>query len=101
MEDERTGVRRIAKPVIDYNRNLVEVNYSITVTDKQSGQVEQFDESHQMRYFFSPEVSLFAKLAQMDVLHSEHWMDGSVPSPDTWGVSFVLQKRSSVRSRVC
>ena len=94
MEDDRTDVRRIADPKVDFNRNLVEVNYAIAVTDKSSGRVEQLNECHRMRYFFAPEIDLFASSAQMDVIHSEQWLDGAEPSPDTWGVTFILQKRT-------
>lgn len=91
MEDERTEVRRVAQPVVDFNRNLVEVNYEITVIDKSSGRIEQLNECHRMRYFFGPEIDLFASSAQMKVVHREKWMDGAIPSPDSWGVTFVLQ----------
>lgn len=91
MEDDRTFVLRAAVPVVDFNRNLVQVNYAITVTDKHSGQVERFDECHEMRYFFVPEIELFARSAEMQVIHSEQWLTGAQPSPETWGVTFVLQ----------
>ncbi len=92
MEDDRTEVQRIAVPVIDFNRNTVKVNYSITVTDKQSGQVEHLEECHEMRYFFAPEIDLFARSARMEVIHSEQWLSRVEPSPETWGVTFILKK---------
>jgi len=41
MEDDRTEVRREAQPTVDFNRNLVEVNYSIEVTDKITCRVDR------------------------------------------------------------
>ncbi len=93
MQDDRIAVRRSAEPVVDVNRNLVEVNYEITITDRHSGQIEQFSECHPMRYFFAPEIDLFAQSAGLEVIHSEQWLDGAAPSADTWGVTFVLKKR--------
>ncbi|NNE01247.1 MAG: class I SAM-dependent methyltransferase, partial [Pirellulaceae bacterium] len=93
MEDDRSQVRRVAKPTVDFNQNWVDVNYSITVTDKASGQQEQFDECHRMRYFFAPEIDLFARASRMELVHGEQWLDRAVPSAETWGVTFILRKQ--------
>jgi SAM-dependent methyltransferase len=94
MEDERFKVHRVAEPAVDFNQNWVDVNYSIHVTDKASGQVERFEECHRMRYFFTPEIDLFAKSSRMELIHGEQWLDRAVPSPETWGVTFILRKQS-------
>jgi SAM-dependent methyltransferase len=92
MEDTQTVVRRIANPVIDLRRNLVDVNYSITVIDKQTGQTDQLHESHRMRYFFEPEIELFAEAVGMRSVHCEPWLGGGLPTPQSWGVTCVLRK---------
>jgi hypothetical protein len=46
-----------------------------------------------MRYFFTPELALFAGAAGFDVSHSQQWMDSQTPSCSTWGVVFILQKQ--------
>ncbi|TWT81218.1 dTDP-3-amino-3,4,6-trideoxy-alpha-D-glucopyranose [Planctomycetes bacterium CA13] len=92
MEDDATEVLRIAEPTMDFNRNRVDVNYTVLVTDKSNGRVEKLYESHPMRYFFAPELELIAESAGMEIVHSEQWMDAAPPSPDTWGVTFVARK---------
>jgi len=94
IEDQRYHIVRIAEPTCDFDRNVVEVKYDISVTDKSTGRRENFSENHPMRYFFAPEIALFARSSEMEVVHSEQWLDGAKPSSDTWGVTFVLQKRS-------
>ena len=95
MEDDRTHVLRVAEPDMNLSQNVVEVDYTIIVTDKASGQVEELQETHRMRYFFEPELRFFAESAGMDVIHCEQWLDGASPSSETWGVTVVLQKRAS------
>ncbi|TWU34522.1 class I SAM-dependent DNA methyltransferase [Novipirellula artificiosorum] len=93
MEDDAVRVLRIAEPTIDVNRNRVEVCYTVMVTRKADGRTETFTETHPMRYFFAPELALFADAAGMELVHSEQWIDGATASSDTWGVTFVARKR--------
>ncbi|TWU17108.1 dTDP-3-amino-3,4,6-trideoxy-alpha-D-glucopyranose [Novipirellula galeiformis] len=91
MEDEHTEVLRIAEPTLDANRNVVDVHYTMLVTDKSDSSVKKLSESHRMRYFFAPEIELFAQSAGMRVIHSEQWMEAAPPSQATWGVTFVVE----------
>ncbi len=94
MQNETTEVLRVAEPTVDVQRNVVDVNYTVMITDKTNGRVEKLSETHCMRYFFSPELAMFANQAGMNILHSEQWLDSAKPSASTWGVTFVLQKRN-------
>jgi len=55
-------VNRVAKPTIDLLKNTVNVNFEIKVIEK-DGNIVEFDEQHNMRYFFPVEISLFCTLA--------------------------------------
>ena len=92
MEDKHTAVTRIAEPVVHLNDNLVTVNYHVFVRDLQSRVVKEMRESHMMRYFFKPEVELFAAQAEFQGIHTEEWLAGKAIGCDTWGACFVLQK---------
>jgi SAM-dependent methyltransferase len=92
MENSEISVIRLAEPAIDLNRNQVEVNYTVFVTDKATGTVEQFGEQHHMRYYFAPELELLAEMHGLQIIHSEEWMTAAKPSEHTWGVTFVAQK---------
>ncbi len=92
MENSQIAVLRIAEPRIDMNRNRVDVTYTVLVTDRPSGVVQQFNEEHRMRYYFSPELELIGDSIGMPIIHSEEWMTGGSPSEATWGVTFIARK---------
>jgi SAM-dependent methyltransferase len=92
MENSEVSVLRIAEPAIDMNLNRVDVSYTVFVTDEKSGHVVQLTETHPMRYYFAPELSLLAEEAGFDLIRGEEWMTGSAPSEFTWGVAFIARK---------
>ena len=57
LEDEEIKVTRIAEPVMRVNENVVEVNYTVFIEVKSTGQMEQVQETHRMRYWFLPELA--------------------------------------------
>ncbi len=92
-EDEAITVTRIAEPVMHPNENVVDVNYHVFVRDKANGEVEELEETHRMRYLFSPEIDLFLKGAGMKVVEASEWMTAKAPGFDTWGVCFVVRNK--------
>lgn len=91
LEDEQVQITRIAEPVMHPNDNLVDVNYQVFIKDKNSGVVEELQETHRMRYLFKPEVELLLKQFQMELLEYREWMTNTKPGFDTWGVYFVVR----------
>jgi len=89
LSDEATLVRRVAEPVIHATTNTVDVNYTVTVTDKSTGSSEVLKETHNMRYLFSPEVELMLRAAGMQLAESRGWLTESEPDFDTWGACFT------------
>ncbi|MFV2081586.1 MAG: class I SAM-dependent methyltransferase, partial [bacterium] len=55
-EDGDTYIERIGEPVIHPTDNIVEMNYSFTIKEKD--RTDHFSEVHRMRYLFKPEVEL-------------------------------------------
>ncbi len=92
MKDDHCEILRIAEPTIDTNRNIVFVDYTIFVTNNADKMIQKIHETHSMRYFFLPELAMLATANSMKLLHCEQWMTGGAPSPDTWGVTVVMQK---------
>lgn len=90
LEDEDISVVRIAEPVMQYNQNIVDVNYQIMVTEKTSGRVESLLETHRMRYLFLSEIDFLTKYSGMDMLFACEWMTGRAPGVDTWGLCVGL-----------
>lgn len=94
VEDESTRLTRIAEPVLDSNACTVTVNYTVIAENKQSGHIETLSESHHMRYFFPPEISLIAAQTGFTLLKSEEFLTRCRPSEQTWGVAYLMQKKA-------
>ncbi|MGK2961680.1 MAG: class I SAM-dependent DNA methyltransferase [Gemmatimonadaceae bacterium] len=89
LSDDATHVRRIAEPVIHAGRNVVDVNYTVTVTDRLTGASEVLRETHNMRYLFTPEIELALGAAGMKLIESRGWLTAGEPDFNTWGACFI------------
>lgn len=92
MADAQTSIIRIAEPTSNVNESRVDVQYTVIVSDKSTGETVQLLEKHPMRYFSSLELDLLAAATGMKIIHAEEWMTRATPSENTWGVCFVAQK---------
>lgn len=92
LENEEARVTRIAEPVLVPNENRVDVHYNIFAEERGTGTVHTLSEIHPMRHFSLPELQLFSQGAGFEVLMSEAFLSGDVPSEETWGVCMVLRK---------
>lgn len=90
LEDDKIKVTRIAEPVMHVNENVVDVNYTVFIELKATGEVEQVSETHRMRYLFLPELSYFANLKTWTDFKCLGWMRLDKLREDDWaGVAFV------------
>ena len=89
LENEKIAVVRSASPVLHPNRNCVDVNYHVQITDKQSGAVQELRETHTMRYLFSPEVELLLSACGLELKDSTEFMTNKPLGLDTWTAVFV------------
>lgn len=89
LSDESTEVARRADPVVHANENIVDVNYTVVVTDKMTRASETLRETHRMRYLFTPEIDAGLSAAGMKLVDSRGWMTDSPPGFETWGAVFV------------
>lgn len=92
LGDEKIDVLRIAEPVIYSNDNLVDVNYTVLITDRAEKTVEEIHETHTMRYFFRPELELMLEQAGFKLLADREWLSGRPLDFNTWFGTFVAQK---------
>ena len=90
LEDDEISVTRIAEPVMHPNDNLVDVNYQVFIKDKNTGAVDELQETHRMRYLFKPEVDLLVA-PQFESLECREWMTNRNAGFDTWSVYFMLR----------
>ena len=91
MEDADIKILRVAEPVLHPNENVVDVNYNVWVCDKSTDKVEEISETHNMRYWFMPEIRYFLKEAGFDLIETGEWMSGDEPGFNSWGVYVVVQ----------
>lgn len=91
LSDESTEVNRVATPEIHVNRNVVDVNYDVEITDINTRVTETLQETHSMRYLFTPEIELALETAGMKLVDSRAWMTDDPPGLDSWGAVFVAK----------
>ncbi len=79
-------ITRIAEPVIDSKKNIVDVNYEIIVENKLV-----FNETHRMRYWFRPEVENFMNNTGITLIDN-YASDFSVADFSSWTSYFIAKK---------
>ena len=89
LTDDATEVHRVAVPEIHAETNMVDVNYTMTVTDRATGTSEELRETHHMRYLFSPEIEAALAAAGITLIDSKGWMSNEQPGFDSWGACFI------------
>lgn len=89
LEDEEISITRIAEPVMYPNQNMVDVNYQVFIKDKNTGVVNDLQETHKMRYLFKPEIDILFTQFDFKLIECREWMSNHEPGFDTWGVYFV------------
>lgn len=92
LEDERCQITRIAEPVLHENDNIVDVNYDVFVKDKATGDIKEFREVHNMRYYFLSEISMMLEMCGFALEKAVEFMTEKELSEKTWGSLFVAKK---------
>ena len=95
MENEQIRVVRLAEPECDETRSRVDVHYTIFAQDKKSETWQSMKEVHRMRHFSLPEIKIFAAETGFEVVNTQAFPTGELPSEKTWGVGVVLRKMSN------
>jgi len=90
MSDAKIVVLRIAEPVIHSNKNVVDVNYTVQVTNAQ-GEMSTLIEKHQMRYLFSPEIDFLLENNGLKRVELVEWLTGNETGFKTWSATFVAE----------
>lgn len=92
FESEALVLKRLSKPKLIPNDNVVEVTFDIEMTDKKRRSSQNFSELHRMRYFFLPELYVYAKQTGLKLLRSYKWMTKDPLGLDSWYGVVVLSK---------
>ena len=92
IHDAEISITRLAEPKISSLENRVDVNYTIFVEDKKTGELTYFKENHPMRHFTLPELDLIAEGVGFRRLLAEEFGSGNVPNESTWGVCVAFER---------
>lgn len=91
--DKNVNIKREAIPEINFNENTMDIDYKITVLNKNSGLTETIKESHKMRYFFLPELDFMLRQAGFKILKSFKWLSTQdALSPKSWSGVVIAKK---------
>lgn len=89
LETEEILVTRIAESIVYPNEDLVEVNYQIFIENKMNKTIEEFQETHKMRYLFKHEIEYLFERLGLQLIEYAGWMNEKVAGFDTWGTYFI------------
>ena len=92
LENEHIQVTRLAEPVMYPQKNVVDVQYSIFIKDKETQNVVEKNELHSMRYLFDLELELICNQVGFDVINKHEWMNEVAPNFNSWNVVWIIKK---------
>ena len=92
MEDETLKVKRMTRSVLKPNLNQVEVNFANIIEDKRTNKRNTVKETHNMRYFFLPELEEFLKNQSFSFLHASEWITDEDLSLNSWNGVIICKK---------
>jgi len=91
LEQAGIEVTRISEPVHYTDRNVVDVNYTLLISDPGNGRFEKSQETHSMRYLFLPEIELLAAMTGFGLIQSGEWLTGRPLHDRSWHGYAVLR----------
>lgn len=91
IEDDLLRIVRRTTPEMWADRNVVDVHFDVSITDKKTGVVESVSELHSMRYLFTPEIEYFLGQSGFRLEAAEQWMTGAQPDFNTWNVCYIAR----------
>lgn len=74
IRDNSLEVRRISRPSLNTDENIVDIKYEIRAKDKRAHTACRITELHRMRYFFLPELKFFLSTAGFKMRAQLKWM---------------------------
>lgn len=90
-DEKRTFIRH-AVPVLYAEDNLVDVNYEVLIIDNATDKVQKLNETHRMRYLFTPEVKFYLEQCGFELLACLDCNTLSSVSLNSWTAYFIARK---------
>ncbi len=92
LENKNIKVTRIAEPVINAQKSIVNVNYDVFIEDKESNKIIEKKELHKMRYFFNTELEIVCEKVGFKILDKYEWLSKKEPDFNSWNVVWIVKK---------
>lgn len=89
LEDQNIKVTRIAEPVMRTEENIVDVSYTLFIEEQHGHRIELLNETHQMRYFFLPELYGYGH-DKFEKAFVYQWMSDTVINSESWSGVIVF-----------
>lgn len=83
---------RHAEPTTHERENCVEVRYRVVILEH-GVQIDAFEETHRMRYFFMPEIEAALEYAGLECLSADELESGAPLGDGTWSACVTARKR--------
>jgi len=93
FENEQTLITRVSTPEMQIEKNTVDVNFDILIENKKTGEKNQLQEIHKMRYLFPEEIETLASANGLELLHTEEWLTKNLLSDKTWNACYICKKK--------
>jgi SAM-dependent methyltransferase len=91
FENETILINRNAKPKINLEKRIVDVNFDISIVNKVTGNKSNLNEVHVMRYLFSDELDSLMKQNGLRIIDAEEWLTKNNLSDTTWNACYVCK----------
>lgn len=100
VEDDVIRVKRVARPSMHSDDNVVDVRYYITVENKVNKSTERVFERHRMRHFSEDEFKRSFRKVGLRPLQSGKWPTVKHHGMSNWSAYLVAARHESVRHSV-
>ena len=91
LENGNIKVTRLAEPILNAQKNIVDVNYDIFIENKETKEVIEKKELHKMRYFFDTELEFICESIGFKILNKYKWLSYKKPDFSSWNVVWIIK----------
>lgn len=92
VENDAVKITRITEPEMISNKNIVMVNFTNIIQDKNTSKIIKVKEKHSIRYLFLPEIDAFLKGAHLTNIASYKWLTNNELGLNSWYGVIVAKK---------
>lgn len=92
LENRNIKVTRLAEPIMHAMKNIVDVNYTVFIEDKNTNEIIKKTELHKMRYFFDTELEMVCDKVDFTFEKKYTWLLDTEPNFNSWNVVWILRK---------